>query len=150
VRTLNEKLIEGTPFEMKPLRTIKISDVEVSEKMPTLAIEEESKIPPLIRKATVEKVLDEEVSTLAADQLPTSEKIIEEIPPLSRGSEDSDEELLKVATLEFDEVELEEDEMIITYIQEEPIIGIFDRKDTPFTKEHDYPKYDYIKNSSGI
>jgi hypothetical protein len=59
-------------------------------------------------------------------------------------SEDSDEELLNAATLES------EDEMIIAYIKGEPVISIFEKKDTLFTEDHDYPKYDYDKNSSGI
>jgi hypothetical protein len=59
-------------------------------------------------------------------------------------SEDSDEEPLNAATLES------EDEMIIAYIKGEPVIGIFEKKDTLFTGDHDYPKYDYDKNSSGI
>jgi hypothetical protein len=64
--------------------------------------------------------------------------------------EDSDEEPLKGATLEFDEIEPGEDEMIIAYIKGEPVIGIFEKKDTPLTKEHDYLKYDYVKNSLEI
>jgi hypothetical protein len=40
VEALNNKLTKGTPFEAKPLRTIKIGDVEVSEKAPTLPIED--------------------------------------------------------------------------------------------------------------
>jgi hypothetical protein len=40
--------------------------------------------------------------------------------------------------------------MIIAYIKGEPVIGIFENKDTLFTGDHDYPKYDYGKNSSGI
>jgi hypothetical protein len=59
-------------------------------------------------------------------------------------SEDSDEELLNAVTLES------KDEMIIAYIKGEPVIGIFEKKDTLFTRDHDYPKYDYNKNSSGI
>jgi hypothetical protein len=59
-------------------------------------------------------------------------------------SEDSDEELLNAATLES------EDEMIIAYIKGEPVISIFEKKDTLFTGDHNYPKYDYNKNSSGI
>jgi hypothetical protein len=59
-------------------------------------------------------------------------------------SENSNEELLNAATLES------EDKMIIAYIKEEPIISIFEKKDTLFTGDHDYPKYDYTKNSSGI
>jgi hypothetical protein len=58
--------------------------------------------------------------------------------------EDSNEEPLKAATLES------EDEMIIAYIKGEPVIGIFEKKDTLFTRDHNYPKYDYDKNSSGI
>jgi hypothetical protein len=30
------------------------------------------------------------------------------------------------------------------------VIGIFEKKDTLFTGDHNYPKYDYGKNSSGI
>jgi hypothetical protein len=59
-------------------------------------------------------------------------------------SEDSNEEPLNAATLES------EDEMIITYIKGEPVIGIFEKKDTLFIGDHDYSKYDYNKNSSGI
>jgi hypothetical protein len=40
--------------------------------------------------------------------------------------------------------------MIIAYIKGEPIISIFEKKDTLFTGDHDYPKYNYRKNSSGI
>jgi hypothetical protein len=40
--------------------------------------------------------------------------------------------------------------MIIAYIKGEPIISIFEKKDTLFTGDHDYPEYDYNKNSSGI
>jgi hypothetical protein len=43
-----------------------------------------------------------------------------------------------------------EDEMIIAYIKGEPVIGIFEKKDTLFTRDHDYPKYNYDKNSLGI
>jgi hypothetical protein len=141
VETLNDKLMKGTPFEMKPLRTIEIGNVEVSEKMLTLTIEDKSEITT--RKATVEEVPDE-APTLVADQQPISDTLIEEIPPLVVDSEDSNEELLNVATLES------EDEMIITYIKEEPVISIFEKKDTLFTGDHDYPKYSYDKNSSGI
>jgi hypothetical protein len=70
--------------------------------------------------------------------------IIEEILPLVNDSEDSNEEPLNVATLES------EDKMIIAYIEGEPVIGIFEKKDTLFTGDHDYLKYDYHKNSSGI
>jgi hypothetical protein len=59
-------------------------------------------------------------------------------------SEDSDEEPLNAATLES------EDEMIIAYIKGEPIISIFERNDTLFTGDHNYLKYNYDKNSSGI
>jgi hypothetical protein len=59
-------------------------------------------------------------------------------------SEDSNEEPLNAATLES------EDKMIIAYIKGEPVIGIFEKKDTLFTRDHDYPKYNYGKNSSGI
>jgi hypothetical protein len=143
VETLNDKLTRGTPFETKPLRTIKIGNVEVSEKALTLTIKDKPEIITT-RKATVEEVLDEEAPTLVADRQPISDTIIEEIPPLVIDSEDSDEEPLSVATLES------EDEMIITYIKGEPVIGIFEKKDTLFTGDHDYPKYDYTKNSSGI
>jgi hypothetical protein len=37
-----------------------------------------------------------------------------------------------------------EDKMIIAYIKGEPIIGIFEKKDTLFTGDHDYPKYTTI------
>jgi hypothetical protein len=130
------------PFEMKPLRTIEINNVEVSEKMPTLAIED--KPETTTRKATIEEVPDEEAPTLVADRQPISDTIIEEIPPLVIDSEDSDEEPLNVATLES------EDKMIIAYIKEEPVIAIFEKKDTLFTEDQDYPKYNYTKNSSGI
>jgi hypothetical protein len=89
-------------------------------------------------------VPDEEVPTLVANRQPISDTIIEEIPPLVIDSEDSDEEPLNVATLES------EDKMIIAYIKGEPVIGIFEKKDTLFTGDHDYPKYNYTKNSSGI
>jgi hypothetical protein len=142
VEILNDKLTKGTPFEMKPLRTIEIDNVEVSKEMPTLAIED--KPETTTRKATVEEVPDEEALTLVADRQLISDTIIKEIPPLVIDSEDSDEEPLNAATLEPG------DEMIIAYIKGEPIIGIFEKKDTLFTKDHDYPKYDYGKNSSGI
>jgi hypothetical protein len=127
---------------MKPIRTIEINDVEVPEKALTIAIEDKPKI--MTRRATVEEVPDEEAPTLVADRQLISDMIIEEIPPLTIDSEDSNEEPLNVATLES------EDEMIITYIKGEPIISIFEKKDTLFTRDHDYPKYDYGKNSSGI
>jgi hypothetical protein len=142
VETLNDKLTKGTPFETKPLRTIKIGNVEVSEEAPTLTIEDKPKT--MIRKATVEEVPDEEVLTLVADRQLISSAIVEEIPPLVIDSEDSNEELLNVVTLES------EDEMIIAYITGEPVIGIFEKKNTLFTRDHNYPKYDYGKNSSGI
>jgi hypothetical protein len=127
---------------MKPIRTIKISNVEVSEKTLTLTIKDKPDIT--MRKATIEEVPDEQVPTLVADRQPISNTIIEEIPPLMIDSKDSDEEPLNAATLES------EDEMIIAYIKGEPVIGIFEKKDTLFTGDHDYPKYDYGKNSSGI
>jgi hypothetical protein len=65
VEILNDKLIKGTPFETKPLRTIEIDNVEVSERTPTLAIED--KPETMTRKATVEEVPDEEAPTLVAD-----------------------------------------------------------------------------------
>jgi hypothetical protein len=65
VEIVNDKLMKGTPFEMKPLRTIEIRNVEVSEKMPTLAIKDKPKTT--MRKATVEEVPDEEVPTLVTD-----------------------------------------------------------------------------------
>jgi hypothetical protein len=142
VEVLNDKLAKGTPFETKPLRTIEINNVEVPEKAPTLAIED--KPETMARKATVEEVPDEEAPTLAVNQQPISDAIIEEIPPLVNDSEDSDKEPLNAATLES------EDEMIIAYIKGEPVIGIFEKKDTLFTGDHDYPKYGYDKNSSGI
>jgi hypothetical protein len=142
VETLNDKLMKGTPFETKPLRMIKIGDVEVSKEMPTLMIEDKPKI--MTRKATIEKVPDKEAPTLVADRQPISDAIIEEIPPLVIDSEDSDEEPLNAATLES------EDKMIIAYIKGESVIGIFEKKDTLFTRDHDYPKYNYGKNSSGI
>jgi hypothetical protein len=116
--------MKGTSFEMKPLRTIEIGDMEVSEETPTLMIKEKSEITPLIRKATIEEVPDKEAPILVANQQPISDIIIEEIPPLSNDSEDFDEELLKAVILE-----LEEDGMIIAYIQEEPVIGIFEKKE---------------------
>jgi hypothetical protein len=140
--TLNDKLAKGTPFETKPLRTIEIDNVEVPEKVLTLAIED--KPETTTRKATIEEVPDEEAPTLVVNQQPISDTIIEEIPPLVIDSEDSNEEPLNAATLES------EDEMIIAYIKGESVIGIFERKDTLFTGDHDYPKYDYTKNSSGI
>jgi hypothetical protein len=146
VETLNENLAKGMPFIMKPLRMIEIDDVEVSKEMPTLTIKDKSKITT--RKATIEEVPDEEALTLVANQQPISDAIIKEIPPLVINSEDSNEEPLKVVTLELDEIE--EDKMIIAYIKGEPIISIFEKKDTPLTKEHDYPKYDYAKNNLGI
>jgi hypothetical protein len=142
--------MKGTPFEMKPLRTIKIDNVEVSKEMLTLAIKDKSEIIPLIRKATIEEVLDKEALTLVANQQLISNAIIEEIPPLVDDSEDSEEEPLKTATLDFDEAEPREDKMIIAYIKGEPVISIFEKKDTLFTGEHNYPKYDYNKDSSGI
>jgi hypothetical protein len=135
VEMLNNKLTKGTPFATKPLRAVEIDNVEVPEKAPTLAIEDKPKTTT--RKATIEEVPDEEAPTLVTNQQLISDAIIEEIPPLITDSEDSDEEPLNVATLES------EDEMIITYIKGEPIIGIFERKDTLFTRDHDYPKYDY-------
>jgi hypothetical protein len=142
VEILNDKLMKGTPFETKPLRMIKIGDVEVSEKTPTLTIKDKPEVT--IWKATVEEVPDKEVPTLVANRQLISDTIIEEIPPLAIDSEDSNEEPLNAATLES------EDEMIVAYIKGEPVIGIFERKDTLFTRDHDYPKYDYGKNSSGI
>jgi hypothetical protein len=150
VETLNKKLMKGTPFKQKPLKTIEIGDVEVSEKMPTLVIEDRSKIMITSRKTIVEEVLDEEAPTLVANQQPISDMIIKEIPILSKDFEDSDEELLRAATLEMDEVKPKEDKMIIMYIKEEPVIGIFEKKDTLLTKEHDYPEYNHPKNSLGI
>jgi hypothetical protein len=142
VEIVNDKLMKGTPFEMKLLRTIEIGNVEVSEKTLTLTIKD--KPETTTRKATVEEVPDKEAPTLVADQQLISDAIIEEIPPLMIDSEDSGEELLNVVTLES------EDKMIIAYIKGEPVIGVFEKKDTLFTGDHDYPKYDYIKNSSGI
>jgi hypothetical protein len=142
VEILNNKLTKGTPFETKPLKTIKIGNVEVSEKMLTLTIEDKPEIK--MRKATIEEVPDKEAPTLVADRQPISDAIIEEIPPLVVDSEDSNEELLSAATLES------EDKMIIAYIKGEPVIGIFEKKDTLFTRDHDYPKYNCNKNSSGI
>jgi hypothetical protein len=142
VEILNDKLTKGMPFKMKPLKMIEIGNVEVSEEMLTLTIEDKPNITT--RKATVEEVPDEEAPTLVADQQPISDTIIEEIPPLVIDFEDSDEELLSAATLES------EDKMVIAYIKGEPIVGIFEQKDTLFTRDHDYPKYDYNKNSSGI
>jgi hypothetical protein len=139
---LNDKLTKGMPFKMKPLKMIEIGNVEVSEEMLTLTIEDKSNIT--MRKATVEEVPDEEAPILVADQQPISDTIIEEIPPLVIDFEDSDEELLSAATLES------EDKMVIAYIKGEPVVGIFEKKDTLFTGDHDYPKYDYNKNSSGI
>jgi hypothetical protein len=163
METLNENLTKGTPFETKPLRMIKINNVEVSEKMPILVMEDKSEITPIIRKATIEEVLNEEAPILIANQQLTSNVIIEEIPPLSNNSEDSDEEPLKVVILEFEEVgpegttffwnklvEPEEDKIIIIYIQGEPVIRVFEKKNASFTREHNYLIYDYIKNSSGI
>jgi hypothetical protein len=144
VETLNENLAKGMPFEMKPLRMIEINDVEVSKETPTLTIENKSKI--LTRKATVEEVPDEEAPV--ANQQSIAGVVIKEIPPLVNNSEDSNEEPLKAAILELDEIE--EDEMIIAYIKGEPIIGIFENKNAPLTKEHDYLEYDYAKNSLGI
>jgi hypothetical protein len=142
VEALNDKLTKGTPFETKPMRMVKIGNVEVSEETLTLTIEDKPEI--VMRKATVEEVPDEEVLTLVTDQQQISDTIIEEIPPLAVDSEDSDEEPLDVVTLEL------EDEMIIAYIKGEPLISIFEKKDTLFTRDHDYLKYDYGKNSSGI
>jgi hypothetical protein len=142
VEILNDKLSKGMPFEMKPTRMIEIDNVEVPEKAPTLAIED--KPETTARKATIEEVPDKEAPTLVADQQPVSNTIIEEIPPLVVDSEDSNEEPLNAATLES------EDEMIIAYIKGEPVIGIFEKKDTLFTGDCNYPKYDYDKNSSGI
>jgi hypothetical protein len=116
METLNKNLMKGTPFEMKPLRMIEINNVEVSEKMLTLTIEEDT--PIMTRKATIEEVPDEEALTLVANQQLISDAIIEEILPLVNDSEDSDEELLNAATLES------EDKIIIAYIKEEPVIGI--------------------------
>jgi hypothetical protein len=142
VEILNDKLTKGTPFEVKPLKTIEIDNEEVPEKVPTLAIAD--KPETTTRKATVEELPDEEAPTLVVNQQLISDAIIEEIPPLVVDSEDSDEEPLNAATLES------EDEMIIAYIKGEPVIGIFEKKDTLFTGDHDYPKYNYDKNSSGI
>jgi hypothetical protein len=142
---LNENLMKETPFETKPLRIIEIDDVEVSEKMPTLVIEDKSEVAPIIRKATIEEVPDEEAPTLVANQQLIFGTIIKEIPPLVNDSEDSNDEPLGAVTLESDE-----DEMIIAYIKEEPVIGIFEKKDILFTRDHYYSKYDYGKNSSGI
>jgi hypothetical protein len=128
---------------MKHLRTIEIDNVEVSKEMLTLTIKDKSEIT--MRKATIEEVPDEETPTLVADQQLIPNAIIKEIPPLLNDLEDSDEELFNMVTLESDE-----DEMIITYIKGEPIIGIFKKKDTLFTRDHYYLKYDYGKNSSGI
>jgi hypothetical protein len=119
VETINNKLTKGTPFEMKPLRTIEIGNVEVSEKTLTLTIEDKPEITT--RKATVEGVPDKEVLTLVADQQPISDAIIEEIPPLVIDSEDSDEEPLNVVALES------EDEMIIAYMTMTRIVQEFDR-----------------------
>jgi hypothetical protein len=127
VETLSDKLTKGMPFKMKPLQTIEIDRNKT-----------------MTRKATVEEVPDEEVLTLVVNRQPISDTIIEKIPPLVIDSEDSNEEPLNVATLES------EDEMIIAYIKGEPVIGIFEKKDTLFTGDHDYLKYDYGKNSSGI
>jgi hypothetical protein len=110
VETLNDKLTKGTPFEMKPLRTIKIGNVKVSEKMPTLMIKDKPEIAT--RKATIEEVPNKEAPTLVADQQLISDTIIEEIPPLVIDSEDSNEEPLSAATLES------EDKLIIAYIKE--------------------------------
>jgi hypothetical protein len=65
VEIVNDKLMKGTPFETKPLRTIEIDNVEVSEKMPTLTIKD--KLKTTMRKATVEEVPDKEAPTLVAD-----------------------------------------------------------------------------------
>jgi hypothetical protein len=126
--------MKGTPFETKTLSTIEIDNVEVSEKMPTLVIEIKPEIASPIRKATIVEV-PEEVPTLVANPEPIPEK--------------SDVEPLKVATLDFED-ELTEDDMVIAYIKGEPVIGIFEKKDTPLTKEHNYPNYGYAKSSLGI
>jgi hypothetical protein len=55
VETLNDKLMKGTPFKTKPLRTIKIGNVEVSEETLTLMIED--KIETTARKLPLRKCL---------------------------------------------------------------------------------------------
>jgi hypothetical protein len=65
VEIVNDKLMKGTPFETKPLRTIEIGNVEVSEKMPTLMIKDKPEIT--MRKATIEEVPDEEAPTQVTD-----------------------------------------------------------------------------------
>jgi hypothetical protein len=149
IETLNENLVKGMPFKTKPLKMIKINNVEVSEKMPTLAIKDKSEVTPILtRKATIEEAPDKEAPTLVDNQQLILEAIIEEMPPLVINSEDSNEEPLKATTLKLDEIK--EDEMIITYIKGEPVIGIFEKNDTLFTRDHYYLKYNYSKNSSGI
>jgi hypothetical protein len=44
VETLNNTLMKGTPFETKPLRMIKIGNVEVSEETLTLTIEDKPEV----------------------------------------------------------------------------------------------------------
>jgi hypothetical protein len=122
------------------LRTLCQGDMRIKEYIAQFTIISET----TTRKATIEEVLDEEAPTLVADRQPISDTILEEIPPLVIDSENSDEEPLNAATLES------EDEMIIAYIKGEPVISIFEKKDTLFTRDHDYLKYDYGKNSSGI
>jgi hypothetical protein len=132
METLNKNLMEETPFEMKPLRMIEINNVEVSEKVLTLTIEEDT--PIMTRKAIIEEVPDEEAPTLVANQQPISNAIIEEILPLVNDSEDSDEELLNAATLES------EDKMIIAYIKEEPVIGILKKEGHLIHRRSQLPK----------
>ena len=134
---LNDKLMKGTPFETKTLSTTEIGNVEVSEKMPTLAIEVKPEtITSPIRRATVVEV-PEEVPTLVANPEPIPEK--------------SDAEPLKAATLDFED-EPKEDDMVIAYIKGEPVIGIFDptTAEPPLTLEYDAPKYSYSKNTRRI
>jgi hypothetical protein len=50
VETLNKNLTKGTPFKMKSLRMIEIDNVEVSEKMPTLTIEDKSEVTPIMTR----------------------------------------------------------------------------------------------------
>jgi hypothetical protein len=104
-----------SPQNLCGVHTEYIGESNDLEKMPILTIKDKSEIPAILRKATIEEMLDEEALTLIADQQSTPNTIIEEVPTLSNDSEDSDEELLKVAILELDEPE--EDKMIIAYIK---------------------------------
>ena len=112
-------------------------------------------------KPTIQEIADEEPHPITnpdanpigpqdylSENKPVPNHPVEETPKLSKPQPEPETELKSVDLEELPD--LEEGEFLITYLKEEPIIGILEQGQSPLTKKFEEPTFSYSRQTGKI